>query len=67
MIKKILGDISKIDYEDITEDMHLKDDLYLDDNDLIEVFDAIEDYFGIDIDNYENDFVYVSDLIALVD
>lgn len=65
-IKEIISEISGIDTSFITNDMHLKDDLYMDSNDLDEVLSSIEDELDITLDDLEVDLVYVSDLIAYV-
>ncbi|WP_113671813.1 acyl carrier protein [Vallitalea guaymasensis] len=65
-IKKILGEFSGMDYKLVTNDMHLKDDLYLDDSDLDDVLNEIEDLFGFEFNDRDAELVYVSDLIAFV-
>ncbi|GMQ62131.1 hypothetical protein AN2V17_13620 [Vallitalea sp. AN17-2] len=65
-IKKILGEFSGMDYKLVTNDMNLKDDLYLDDSDLDDVLNEIEDLFGFEFNERDTELIYVSDLIAFV-
>jgi hypothetical protein len=65
-LKKILGEISGVDYRSISNDMHIKDDLYLDENDIEDALNELEDYLGFEFEDRNTNFVYVSDLIAFV-
>lgn len=65
-IKGILSDFSGVGVKSISHDMHLEDDLYLEESDLDEVLNEIEDQLGFEFEERDNELVYVSDLIALV-
>ena len=66
IIKKILSEYSDFDIINITNDMSIKEDLFLDEGDMEEVLSEIQDYFGFQLDDSYEGITYVSDLISAV-
>lgn len=65
-IIKLLAETAGIDYNLISMDLNLKDDLFLDENDIDEVLIELEDYFGVEFEEREKEFICVEDLISYV-
>lgn len=65
-IKRILGEYSGINPDLITTDLSFEDDLYLNEDDILEILDEIEEYFQIEFEDKEVSLIYVADLITLV-
>lgn len=66
VIKKLLGEYTGVDYWTIHGDMHLEDDLMLDENDVYDILNDIEVYFGVQFEEEGTEIIYVEDLIAYV-
>ncbi|MBK5253364.1 MAG: hypothetical protein JJE03_02645 [Peptostreptococcaceae bacterium] len=66
VIKKLLGEYTGVDYWTIHGGMHLEDDLMLDENDVIDILNDIEEYFGVKFEEDGTELIYVEDLIAYV-
>ncbi len=65
-IKKLLADTAGVDYSLIYNDLNLKDDLFLDDNDIEEIMLALEDFYDIEFEIGDKEFVFVEDIISFV-
>ena len=66
-VKKILAEVSGVDYENISNSTHLFDDLDLNESDIEAVRSELETYYDIEIDNWDNDEVQlVRDVVILV-
>ena len=65
-IKKIIADYADVDINAVSNEMHLMDDLYLDEDDINEIMAELTEEFEVEFDEEECDFVYVSDLISYV-
>lgn len=66
MIKEMLAEIGGVDYKLITSDMHMKDDLYVDESDIEDILDELEGQLGVEFEDRGRDLIYVADLIAYV-
>lgn len=66
-VKKILAEVSGVDYEKISNSTHLFDDLDLNESDIEAVRSELETYYDIEIVNWDNDEVQlVRDVVILV-
>lgn len=65
-IKKVIAELTDMEVSRITNDMHLVDDLYLDDDDISDILDELEDRLGFEFENRNYSIEYVSELIAFV-
>lgn len=65
-IIRILGEYSGINPGLITTDLRLEEDLYLDEDDILEMLDEIEESFQVEFENRDVSLVYVDDLVNLV-
>lgn len=63
-IKKMLGEVAGVDYRTITGDVHMQEDLDLDENDVDDLLNELEDLYGVEFEDRNRELVYVSDLIA---
>jgi acyl carrier protein len=65
-IKKLLADTAGVDYSLIYYDLNLKDDLFLDDNDIEEIMLALEDFYDVEFEIGDKEFILVEDIISFV-
>lgn len=65
-IKKVIAELTDMEVSRITNDMHLVDDLYLDDDDISDILDELEDRLGFEFENRNYSIEYVNELIAFV-
>ncbi len=68
-VKEIIGNVlSNVDVEKITMDTHLVDDLGADSLDAVELIMALEDEFGIEVDDdVAQNMKYVKDLVKYIE
>lgn len=68
-VKEIIGNVlSNVDAEKITMDTHLVDDLGADSLDAVELIMALEDEFGIEVDDdAAQNMKYVKDLVKYIE
>lgn len=67
-VKEIIANELNVDAEKITMDTHLVDDLGADSLDAVELIMALEDEFGLEVDdNAAQSMKYVKDLVKYIE
>ena len=67
-LSKIIADQLGMDQSEITQDTSLKEDLKADSLDIVEIIMAIEDEFGIQVDDDDAlNFKTVGDVVAYIE
>lgn len=67
-VKEIIANELNVDAEKITMETHLVDDLGADSLDAVELIMALEDEFGIEVDDdAAQNMKYVKDLVAYIE
>lgn len=65
-IKKVIAEVAGVSVGDVTGDCSLRDDLDLSDGDIDDIVSEIEEKLDIELYGNDDDFIYVSDIIAYV-
>lgn len=65
-IKKVIAEMAGVSVSDVTGDCSLRDDLDLSDRDIDEIISEIEEKLDVELYGNDDDFIYVSDIIAYV-
>lgn len=65
-VKELLAEVACVDSKIISADMHLIDDLFLDEAEIDDILNELEDHFGFEIEEGHDPVEYVSDIIAMV-